>query len=217
MKPIFNPRATRIGTCVLASLVLALPVLTVWGASATASATTNPLPESTLLAETFSVLREPSVDIDDFDFDPDFDPDTEAVTLPEAEEPAEESVLEETQPTEDLYDPSLPVTQELIARRVEASMSDADREARGGTTIRYPYPAGAMAVELYKDGSRILKGQVADIGGTVYVPVQRFADLFGSFKTVYTQATEEVVITGKNLSVTVRAGDPYITVNERIF
>ena len=115
---------------------------------------------------------------------------------------------------EDLFDPSLPVTQELLARRMERLM---DREARGGTKISYPWPSGAMAVDLYKDGKQILKGQVADIGGTVYVPVQRFADLFGSFKTTYTQATELVVITGTNLSITVKVGDPYITVNERIF
>ena len=117
-------------------------------------------------------------------------------------------------PVEDLYDPSLPLTQELIARRVEARM---DKQVRGGSKIYYPWPSGAMAVDLYKDGRQILKGQVADIGGTVYVPVQRFADLFGSFKTVYTEATEQVVITGTNLSITVKVGDPYITVNERIF
>lgn len=114
----------------------------------------------------------------------------------------------------DLLDPSLPLTQELIARRIETKM---EKQVRGGARIYYPYPAGAMAVDLYKDGKQILKGQVADIGGTVYVPVQRFADLFGSFKTVYTEATEQVVITGTNLSVTVKVGDPYITVNERIF
>ena len=115
---------------------------------------------------------------------------------------------------EDISDPSLPVTQELLARRMERLL---DMQARGGTKIYYPWPSGAMAVDLYKDGRQILKGQVADIGGTVYVPVQRFADLFGSFKTVYTQATEQVVITGSNLSITVKVGDPYITVNERIF
>ena len=126
-------------------------------------------------------------------------------------EPVEEP---EGLPVEDLYDPSLPLTQELIARRVEARM---DKQVRGGSKIYYPWPSGAMAVDLYKDGRQILKGQVADIGGTVYVPVQRFADLFGSFKTVYTEATEQVVITGTNLSITVKVGDPYITVNERIF
>ena len=126
-------------------------------------------------------------------------------------EPVEEP---EELPVEDLYDPSLPLTQELIARRVEARM---DKQVRGGSKIYYPWPSGAMAVDLYKDGRQILKGQVADIGGTVYVPVQRFADLFGSFKTVYTEATEQVVITGTNLSITVKVGDPYITVNERIF
>ena len=126
-------------------------------------------------------------------------------------EPVEEP---EELPVEDLYDPSLPLTQELIARRVEARM---DKQVRGGSKIYYPWPSGAMAVDLYKDGRQILKGQVADIGRTVYVPVQRFADLFGSFKTVYTEATEQVVITGTNLSITVKVGDPYITVNERIF
>lgn len=114
----------------------------------------------------------------------------------------------------DTMDSSLPLTQERIALCMETKM---DMQVRSGTRIHYPYPAGAMAVDLYKDGQRILKGQVADIGGTVYVPVQRFADLFGNFKTVYTEATEQVVITGKNLSITVKVGDPYITVNDRIF
>ena len=117
-------------------------------------------------------------------------------------------------PTIDIFDPTLPLTQELIALRIESRM---DKQVRGGAKVYYPYPAGAMAVDLYKDGRQILKGQVVDIGGTVYVPVQRFADLFGNFKTVYTEATEQVVITGTNLSITVKVGDPYITVNERIF
>ena len=115
---------------------------------------------------------------------------------------------------EDLFDPSLPLTQELIARRIESRM---DKQVRSGSKVNYPWPSGAMAVDLYKDGRQILKGQVAEIGGTVYVPVQRFADLFGTFKTVYTEATEQVIITGTNLSITVKVGDPYITVNERIF
>ena len=83
--------------------------------------------------------------------------------------------------------------------------------------VYYPYPWGAMAVTLYLDGKRILPGEVADIGGTVYVPVQRYADHFGSFKTTYDAATERVTISGKNLYITVQVGDPYITVNERIF
>ena len=126
----------------------------------------------------------------------------------------EDGESDENQEIEDIFDPTLPLTQELIARRVEARM---DKQVRGGSRIYYPWPSGAMAVDLYKDGRQILKGQVADIGGTVYVPVQRFADQFGSFKTVYTEATEQVVITGTNLSITVKVGDPYITVNERIF
>ena len=121
---------------------------------------------------------------------------------------------EEESPAVDIFDPTLPLTQELIAQRIESRM---DKQVRGGSRIYYPWPSGAMAVDLYKDGRQILKGQVADIGGTVYVPVQRFADLFGSFRTVYTEATEQVVITGTNLSITVKVGDPYITVNERIF
>ena len=121
---------------------------------------------------------------------------------------------EEEFPAVDIFDPTLPLTQELIAQRIESRM---DKQVRGGSRIYYPWPSGAMAVDLYKDGRQILKGQVADIGGTVYVPVQRFADQFGTFKTVYTEATEQVVITGTNLSITVKVGDPYITVNERIF
>ncbi len=96
-------------------------------------------------------------------------------------------------------------------------LQDRAADSRASARIYYPYPAGSMAVTLYKDGRQVLQGHAVDIGGTVYVPVQRFADLFGSFRTVYTEATEQVVITGSNLSITVRVGDPYITVNERIF
>ena len=132
---------------------------------------------------------------------PDASPDTTDHLDAPIHTPTDTPVLQDPRPdedaptAEDMLDPSLPLTQELIALRVERSL---DLNARAGTKIYYPWPSGAMAVDLYKDGRQILKGQVADIGGTVYVPVQRFADLFGSFKTTYTQATEEVVITGTN-------------------
>ncbi len=131
----------------------------------------------------------------------------------EINDKATEELFEQPDITES-PDPDAPLTQESIARSMEHQL---DKTARGGTRISYPWPSGAMAVDLYKDGKRVLQGQVADIGGTVYVPVQRFADLFGTFKTAYTESTETVIITGTNLSVTVRVGDPYITVNERIF
>ncbi len=113
----------------------------------------------------------------------------------------------------------------------EASATEARALSRGATyeatasavngrtvysNVRYPYPRGAMAVSLYLNGRRVLSGEVAEINGTVYAPVQRYADLFGSFKTVYEAATEKVTITGKNLRITVQVGDPYITVNDRI-
>ncbi len=81
----------------------------------------------------------------------------------------------------------------------------------------YPWPSGAMAVTLYKDGQRILPGEVADIGGTIYVPVQKFVALFGSFGGAYEEWAERVTYTGKNLKVIIKVGDPYITVNDRIF
>ena len=106
-----------------------------------------------------------------------------------------------------------------IARSMDIPEAPAAASIPAETSYRplYPYPAGAMAVTLYKDGTTVLSGHVADIGGTVYVPVQRFADLFGHFRTTYVEATEEVVITGANLTIAVKAGDPYITVNDRIF
>ena len=104
-----------------------------------------------------------------------------------------------------------------VIENVSDTEATENANTRSGSRISYPYPSGAMAVTLYKDGKRILQGHVADIGGTVYVPVQRFADQFGYFRTVYTEATEQVVITGTNLSITVKVGDPYITVNDRIF
>ncbi len=135
---------------------------------------------------------------------PETDPETETATN-------SDTVSDSTLETED---PNAPLTQESIARSMESRIN---RNARAGTRISYPYPSGAMAVDLYRDGRRILRGEVADIGGTIYVPVQRFADQFGIFTTRYMEATETVTITGKNLSITVMVGDPYITVNDRIF
>lgn len=112
------------------------------------------------------------------------------------------------------YAEALDGSQEAIARSFEGQINP---EAKAGSRISYPWPSGAMAVDLYLDGRRSLPGQIADINGTVYVPVQRFADLFGSFQTSYKEETEEVTITGKNLSISVRVGNPYITVNERVF
>ncbi len=192
MKPVLHShiRAVRVSVCTLAVLLLTLPVLRIWAAPAAA------WPPSPMIS-----AAEDASDIET-------SAEQTAESLPAL---GGENIDTDT----DSSDPSL--TQEIIARQMVSDMSAADIEARGGTAIRYPYPSGAMAVELYRDGKRILKGQVADIGGTVYVPVQRFADLFGNFKTTYIQATEEVTIIGKNLSVHVRVGDPHITVNDRIF
>ncbi len=189
--------ALRAGIAALAVILLCFPVLSVWAESdpdtdkSTEQSAISPAAENEFLlpASVAGALAAPT---------------TEGSML------TEEAVK--------ISDPSLPLSQELIARRIQISpVARTNRQARSGTAIRYPYPDGAMAVELYRDGRRILKGQVADIGGTVYVPVQRFADLFGSFATTYIEATEEVTVTGKNLSIHVRVGDPYITVNERIF
>ena len=111
------------------------------------------------------------------------------------------------------------VSEARTLSRTAAYETSAD-EVQSRTTyssVRYPYPSGAMAVSLYLNGKRVLRGEVAEMDGTVYVPVQRYADLFGSFKTVYEAATEKVTITGTNLRITVQVGDPYITVNDRIF
>ena len=95
--------------------------------------------------------------------------------------------------------------------------TEADEASAYTTRPNYHWPWGAMAVTLYKDGQRVLAGEVVDIGGTVYVPVQRFVRQFGSFSGTYYAATESVVYTGRNLTVSIRVGDPYITVNDRIF
>lgn len=114
-----------------------------------------------------------------------------------------------------------PVIEAPVAARVmdtsAARRSLVTPSSAGRSRVYYPYPWGAMAVTLYLNGKRVLPGEVADIGGTVYVPVQRYADLFGNFKTTYDAATERVTISGTNLYMTVQVGDPYITVNERIF
>ncbi len=165
------------------------------------------------LISTFSLNRDTAEEPTETAEPPEISDTLAGISDPNIPETTPETTPEDT-PGIDIFDPTLPLTQELIAQRIETKM---DKQVRSGSRVYYPYPAGAMAVDLYKDGTRILKGQVADIGGTVYVPVQRFADLFGNFRTVYTEATEQVVITGTNLSITVKVGDPYITVNERIF
>ena len=136
----------------------------------------------------------------------------------------EDEVAEQEPSTEDLEDDITPMPLDSIESQsptIQASARILDNmtalSTRSVAKIYYPYPAGAMAVSLHLDGKRVLQGRVADIGGVVYVPVQRFADMFGSFNTTYHQATEQVTIKGTNLSITVKVGDPYITVNERIF
>ena len=113
---------------------------------------------------------------------------------------------------------SPPIGDRIMSQSVTAPQISMTADTPAGRSrVYYPYPWGAMAVSLYLNGKRILPGEVADIGGTVYVPVQRYADLFGSFKTTYEEATERVTIKGTNLHITVQVGDPYITVNDRIF
>ncbi len=200
MKPIHQNRTATDRTrklsviCILLSLAVFVPTLAVFAAPSRAAA--------------------PAVSITEAKPSPKTAEETLEATETASAESTLEAVEETTLPAEPPVDPDAPVTQESIARRVERALN---KEAKSGTRISYPWPSGAMAVTLYKDGVHILRGQIADIGGTVYVPVQRFADQFGSFKTVYTEATEEVTITGKNLSIHIRVGDPYITVNERIF
>lgn len=124
-------------------------------------------------------------------------------TYPEPEEEITEEIIQ--------LDTS---SQEGIARYVSRSI---DENARAGSKISYPYPSGSMAVDLYLNGSRALRGQVADIGGTVYVPVQRFADMFGYDRATYDAATETVGLYGNGFKLNARVGNKYITVNDRIF
>ncbi len=102
-----------------------------------------------------------------------------------------------------------------VAPAADVTAAQAQTSARARPN--YPWPSGAMAVTLYKDGRHILAGEVADIGGTVYVPVQKFVAEFGAFGGTYEEETERVTYTGKNLKVIIQVGDPYITVNDRIF
>ena len=133
----------------------------------------------------------------------------------EAEAQAVTKQSETDVPTFELIAPTASRVMTASVTKPRIGMSDTAPLSR--SRIYYPYPWGAMAVTLYVNGKRALLGEVADIGGTVYVPVQRYADLFGSFNTTYEAATERVTISGKNLHITVQVGDPYITVNDRIF
>ena len=202
------------------------------------------VPTAALAAEDAVRTAYPAESTDSASADTSHQPDSEVTeAIEEDNSPSRETSLEEcleesleSPETADEYETgshgkplaewdALPLTPEAeillssMARGVELPLLDPPIELPARTTYRplYPYPSGAMAVTLYKDGRQVLQGHAADIGGTVYVPVQRFADLFGTFRTIYVEATEEVVITGANLSIAVKVGDPYITVNDRIF
>jgi len=135
-----------------------------------------------------------------------------AATLSEAPSQAEPSAVEPRTLSHSTGD----TADSAADNAAEAAVASAINSRAVHSAIRYPYPRGAMAVSLYLNGKRVLRGEVAEIGGTVYAPVQRYADLFGNFKTVYEEATEKVTITGQNLRITVQVGNPYITVNDRV-
>lgn len=84
------------------------------------------------------------------------------------------------------------------------------------SAVRYAYPSGAKAVDLYLDGKQVLSGACVAINGEVYVAAERFINLFGNFTSTYRATDESLTVNGKNLSITLRVGDPYITVNGRI-
>ena len=139
-----------------------------------------------------------------------------AATLPEAIPQAEPSAVEARTLSRSTGNAADSAGDNVADSATEAVIASAINSRAVYSAIRYPYPRGAMAVSLYLNGKRVLRGEVAEINGTVYAPVQRYADLFGNFKTVYEEATEKVTITGQNLRITVQVGNPYITVNDRV-
>lgn len=144
-------------------------------------------------------------------------PASEDVAVPTAAEITTTEETAATPPAEMTEQITAPIAARKMETAVTSRTSLVATSAATRSRVYYPYPWGAMAVTLYLNGRQVLPGACADIGGTVYVPVQRYAELFGSFKTTYEAATERVTISGTNLQITVQVGDPYITVNERIF
>ena len=110
--------------------------------------------------------------------------------------------------------PESPMTRSAAQESTPATY--AARSVASRARLLYAFPSGSKAVTLYLNGREVLQGHAVDIEGVAYVPVQRFAELFGSFRTTYVEATEEVTLTGHGNTIKVRAGAAYITVNDRI-
>ncbi len=100
--------------------------------------------------------------------------------------------------------------------QVDAVAIDGARAASRAAVPAYDWPDGAMAVDLYMDGARVLADGCAEINGVIYVPVERFVNLCGSFCVEYSPSPETVTVTGNNLVLTARVGDAYLTVNGRV-
>ena len=80
---------------------------------------------------------------------------------------------------------------------------------------RAAIPQGAYQVNVNINGRRVLQGRVFNYNKITYVPMFAYADWLGVFQ--YSQSGNYATITGTNLKITARAGDLYISANDRFF
>lgn len=97
-----------------------------------------------------------------------------------------------------------------------ASASSAASPSARAVRQLYDYPDGAMAVTLYLDGTPVLPGACAYFSGEVYVAAERYLSLFGGFDVTYRASDESLTAVRDGYILSLRVGDPYVTVNGRV-
>ena len=81
----------------------------------------------------------------------------------------------------------------------------------------YSLPQGAYKINVNINGRDVLQGRVFNLGGVTYVPMFEFADWLGVFEKSYNSYSKTAYVRGKNLEITAKAGNYYISANGRYF
>jgi N-acetylmuramoyl-L-alanine amidase len=93
----------------------------------------------------------------------------------------------------------------------------AEIRTAASANTRASIPSDAYILNLNINGRRVLGGRVFNYNGTTYVPMAAFADWLGVFTHSFDKYSSSARLSGTNLSVSARAGDSYITANDRYF
>lgn len=89
------------------------------------------------------------------------------------------------------------------------------QESAGKNNFPSPeYPADAVAAYVTVNGEYVLKGRTASVGGTLYLPLAEFCNLF--FKGEVTESEGSMTVSGEGFEVAATEGQQYITSRGRV-